>query len=77
MQIIPWLLWNDYNKNIDVSNNNLSSVDISDWVFLNLDLRNNSLTCIQANENQIKGQGGGFTFIWIDDKANLSLDCGY
>ena len=63
---------------IDLSNNNISSFDMSVlWPFASLDLRNNPLDCIQVNEFWIETGGGGLYFIWADEGVEFSLDCGY
>ena len=60
---------------LDLSNNNLTTLDISEWGFLfNLDVRNNPLTCIQANEDQLVSYGG-FMLIWYDDGVTISENC--
>ncbi len=60
---------------IDISNNNIAVLDISSWgFFFNLDVRNNPLTCIQANEDQLSSLGG-FMLIWYDDGVTLAENC--
>ena len=63
--------------NLDLSNNNLSELNISKLNFFRtLDVRNNLLTCIVANENQLlyfEDAPGNFK---LDEGVNLSTDCG-
>lgn len=60
---------------IDISNNNIAVLDISSWgFFFNLDVRNNPLTCIQANEDQLSSLGW-FMLIWYDDGVTLAENC--
>lgn len=63
---------------LDVSNNELASLDISGINFYyQIDVRENPLTCVQVNEWQLSSLGGGVSFIWRDDGVEFSLDCGY
>ena len=64
-----------------LSDNNLSSLDISGLhILFLLDVRNNPLTCIQVNENQlsvIEGDGGLVPMqVKKDEGVTVSLDCG-
>lgn len=64
-----------------LSDNNLSSLDVSALhILFLLDVRNNPLTCIQVNENQlsvIEGDGGIVPMqVKKDEGVTISLDCG-
>lgn len=62
---------------LDLSNNNLSDLNISQLNFFRtLDVRNNPLNCIEVNENQLlyfEDAPGNFD---LDEGVNLSTDCG-
>ena len=62
---------------LDLSNNNLSDLNISQLNFFRtLDVRNNPLNCIEVNENQLlyfEDAPGNFK---LDEGVNLSTDCG-
>jgi len=60
----------------NASNNNLTNIDISEWgVFFFFDVRNNPLTCIQLNEDQLTTIGG-IMLLFADEGVEFSLDCG-
>jgi hypothetical protein len=62
-------------SHIDISNNNIAILDISEWgVFFNLYVSNNPLTCIQASEAQMASIGG-LMLIWYDDGVTISENC--
>ena len=60
----------------NASNNNLINLDISGLgVFFHFDVRNNPLTCIQVNEDQLITIGG-LMLLYADEGVEFSLDCG-
>ena len=62
--------------NLDLSNNNLSELNISKLNFFRtLDVRNNPLTCIVANENQLSYFEDSVENFLMDEGVILSLDC--
>ena len=62
---------------LDISDNNLSELDISELNFFTyLDVRNNPLTCIQVNEVQLEFYNGPDSNAQIDQGVEFSLDCG-
>jgi Leucine-rich repeat (LRR) protein len=62
---------------LDASNNNLTSVDMSEWGYFDkVDFRDNPLSCIQINEFQQKVLGNRM-IIETDNGVRISLDCGY
>ena len=63
--------------NLDLSNNNLSELNISKLNFFRtLDVRNNPLTCIVASENQLSYFEDIMENVQMDEGVMLSLDCG-
>ena len=63
--------------NLDISYNNITQLDVSNMIFLSIDVRNNPISCIQVNEAWLSTMGGGVTFIWADEGVEFSLDCNY
>lgn len=62
---------------LNLSNNNFSQLDISELNFFRtLDVRNNPLTCIEVNENQLLFYGDQMLTIEMDNGVAISLDCG-
>ncbi|MEL4456522.1 InlB B-repeat-containing protein [Lutimonas vermicola] len=67
----PWL------GSLNLSNNELSELNISGLNFFRtLDVRNNPLTCIEANENQLSYFEDFMENIEVDEGVIISLDCG-
>lgn len=61
---------------LDLSDNNISSLNISELSFFNLLMaKNNPLTCIIATEEQIQLISNAMLFVEVDEGVEISIDC--
>ena len=64
------------NGRLDLRNNNLNSLDISNLMFVGVVyVENNPLTCIQLSESQYGLYLWGMLFIFADEGLEVSEDC--
>jgi uncharacterized repeat protein (TIGR02543 family) len=63
---------------LNLQDNELTDLDLSEiGEILSLDIRNNLLTCVQVNENQLEQVANPGLAIWYRDEGVVfSLDCG-